>query len=234
MVAFYRTHRAERLEQVRAALAEGGARRRGRGGTRVRRRAPRGVARSPAERGRPAGVPAPSRGRGQRARRLSRSTSSSSTARASRRSQPRLGEVGEGLVDRLARGADELGQLLLREVVGDEDAVLGRATEAAGQVEQGLGDTTRHVREDEVGQVLVGAAQPPGQGRQQDLGDLGPPGQQAAAGPRGRARSAGSRRRRSRSRCAGPGRRGSARRTSRRGRGSRRGSRDRRCCGGRA
>ena len=48
------------------------------------------------------------------------------------------GEVGQRLVDRLARGADELGQLLLGRVMADHDAFVDRPAEAARQVEQGL------------------------------------------------------------------------------------------------
>ena len=49
-------------------------------------------------------------------------------------------EVGERLVDGLARSADQLGQLFLREVVGNVDALVGRGAEAVGQVQEGLGD----------------------------------------------------------------------------------------------
>src|SRR6266567_8202067 len=75
-----------------------------------------------------------------------------------------LGEVGEGLVHRLARGADELGQLLLGQVVGDLDALLvlaGRLAEAGGQVEQRLGDAAGNIGEDQVGERLIRPAQPP-------------------------------------------------------------------------
>src|SRR5262245_43077959 len=68
------------------------------------------------------------------------------------------GEVGERLVDGLAGGADQLGQLLLGEVVVDVYAVVGGAAEAVGQVEQGLGHPARNVGEDQVGHDVVGLA----------------------------------------------------------------------------
>ena len=95
------------------------------------------------------------------------------TARASSRSQPRRGEVGERLVDRLAGGADQLGELLLGEVVGDVHAVVGGAAEAVGEVEQRLGDAAGDVGEDQVGEDLVGAAQPAGERGEQRRGDVG-------------------------------------------------------------
>jgi hypothetical protein len=82
-------------------------------------------------------------------------------------------EVGQRLVDRLARGADELGELLLRQVVRDVHALVARGAEALRQVEQRLGHPTGDVAEDEVGHRLVGAAQALGQGPQQLAGDLG-------------------------------------------------------------
>jgi hypothetical protein len=50
--------------------------------------------------------------------------------------------------------------------------------EAVGQVEQRLGDPAGHVGEDEVGEVLVGAAQARGERGEQGLGHLGPTGEQ--------------------------------------------------------
>ncbi len=41
------------------------------------------------------------------------------------------------------------------------------------QLQQQLGDAAGHVGEDQVGQVVVGAAQPAGQHPQQLLGDFG-------------------------------------------------------------
>ena len=68
-----------------------------------------------------------------------RSTSMITTERGS--TQPAAGgEVGEGLVDGLAGGADQLGELLLGEVVVDVDAVVGGAAEPVGEVEQCLCD----------------------------------------------------------------------------------------------
>ena len=72
------------------------------------------------------------------------------------------------------RGADELRQLLLREVVVHPQAVALLGAEALGQAEQRLGDAAGHVGEDEVGQRVVRAPQPAGQHAQQLLGDLGP------------------------------------------------------------
>ena len=57
------------------------------------------------------------------------------------------GEVGQGLVDGLAGGTDQLGELLLGEVVVDVDAVVGGAAEAVGQVEQRLRDPAGYVGE---------------------------------------------------------------------------------------
>ncbi len=95
------------------------------------------------------------------------------TERGSRRSQPTGGEVGQRLVDRLAGGADQLGELLLGEVVVDVDAVLGGAAEAVGEVEQRLGDTARDVGEDQVGDHVVGPAQAGGELGQQAVGHVG-------------------------------------------------------------
>ena len=84
------------------------------------------------------------------------------------------GEVGERLVDRLAGGADQLGELLLGEVVVHVDAVVGGAAEAVGEVEQRLGDAAGDVGEDQVGDDLVGPAQPAGELGEQAAGDAGP------------------------------------------------------------
>lgn len=83
-------------------------------------------------------------------------------------------EVGEGLVDRLTRGADQLGQLFLREVVDDVDALLRLHAEAAREVEQRAGHAPGDIREDQVGHLVVGLAQAPGDRAQQRRGDLGP------------------------------------------------------------
>src|SRR5690606_11843381 len=49
------------------------------------------------------------------------------------------GEVGKRLVDRLPGGADQLGELLLGQVVLDQDPLVGAGPEPRRQVEQGLG-----------------------------------------------------------------------------------------------
>src|SRR5262249_37678874 len=92
------------------------------------------------------------------------------------------GEVGERLVDGLPGGADELGHLLLGEVVGHPEYAAVAAAELAGHVQQVLGDPAGNVGEDEVGELVVGAPQPPGEYPQQLLGDLGPVGQPGAQG----------------------------------------------------
>src|SRR5699024_2498295 len=84
-----------------------------------------------------------------------------------------LHELGQGLVHGLTRSANQLGQLFLGQLVGDQDAVGGRAAETVSQVQQGLGNTTRNVREDQVRQRLVGAAQAGSQGLEQLDGNLG-------------------------------------------------------------
>ena len=66
-------------------------------------------------------------------RRVRRSRSRMTTARPSSRRKPRAGEVGQRLVHGLAGGADQLGQLLLGEVVGDPQAVLGSARRTAAR-----------------------------------------------------------------------------------------------------
>ncbi|MPM69828.1 hypothetical protein SDC9_116776 [bioreactor metagenome] len=82
------------------------------------------------------------------------------------------GEVGQCLVDRLAGGADQLGQLLLGEVVVHQDALGALLAEPAGQIDQGLGDPARHVGEDQVADRVVGVAQPAGQLGHDALGHL--------------------------------------------------------------
>src|SRR4029079_17683948 len=81
------------------------------------------------------------------------------------------GEVGQGLVDSLAGGADQLGELLLGQVVVDVDAVVGGAAEAVGEVEQRLGHPPGHVGEDQVGDDVVGLAEPAGKLGEQTAGD---------------------------------------------------------------
>jgi hypothetical protein len=84
-----------------------------------------------------------------------------------------VSEVGERLVDGLARCAHELSDLLLRQVVGDAQRAALLSAEALGQLQQLLGHASGDVGEDEVGEVVVGAAQAAGQHAQQLLGDLG-------------------------------------------------------------
>ena len=54
----------------------------------------------------------------------------------------------------------------------DVDAVVGGAAEAVGEVEQRLGDAARDVGEDEVGDDVVGLAQPSGELGEQAARDL--------------------------------------------------------------
>ena len=69
--------------------------------------------------------------------------------RAALQTDPAAGdELGQGLVDRLAGGADELGELLLGQVVRDVDALVGGLAEPVGQVQQRLGDAAGDVGED--------------------------------------------------------------------------------------
>src|SRR5690625_3382085 len=86
------------------------------------------------------------------------------------------GEVRQGLVDGLAGGADQLGQLLLGEAVGDHHAVIGLAAEALREIEDVLGHAAGDVGEDQVRKGLIGLAQAAGEGGQQvstHLGTLG-------------------------------------------------------------
>ena len=46
---------------------------------------------------------------------------------------PAVREIGQRLVDRLTGRADQLGQLLLGQIVGDQDAVVGGAALAGGR-----------------------------------------------------------------------------------------------------
>src|SRR5262249_21449214 len=84
------------------------------------------------------------------------------------------GEVGERLVHRLAGRPDQLGQLLLGEVVGDPQVAAVHRAEPVGELQQLLRHPARHVGEDQVSQHVVGAAQPAGQHPEQPLGDLRP------------------------------------------------------------
>jgi glyoxylase-like metal-dependent hydrolase (beta-lactamase superfamily II) len=68
------------------------------------------------------------------------------------------GKVRESLVDRLPRRPDQLRQLLLRQVVVHLKAFIRLLAEPLRQVEQRLGDPSGNVGEDEVGGHIVGAA----------------------------------------------------------------------------
>ena len=74
-----------------------------------------------------------------------------------------VGEVGERLVDSLAGGADQLGDLLLRQVVRYAQRPTLLSAEPLGQLQQLLGHASWHVGEDQVGEVVVGAPQAAGQ-----------------------------------------------------------------------
>ena len=96
----------------------------------------------------------------------------------------RDGEIGQRLVHRLAGCPDQLGDLFLSQVVRHPHRAALLGTEALRELQQLLGDPTGHVGEDEVGEVVVGAAQPAGQHAQQLLGDfgaIGDPGPQRVA-----------------------------------------------------
>jgi glyoxylase-like metal-dependent hydrolase (beta-lactamase superfamily II) len=70
------------------------------------------------------------------------------------------GEVGEGLVDGLAGGADQLGELFLGEVVVHVQPVGLLAAKPVGEVKQVLRNPAGHVGEDQVGHHVVRPAQP--------------------------------------------------------------------------
>ena len=79
----------------------------------------------------------------------------------------------ERLVDGLTGSADELGDLFLREVVRDAERARLLGAEPLRELQQRLGDTTGDVREDEVGQVVVGTTQTAREHPQELFGDLG-------------------------------------------------------------
>src|SRR6476469_3221374 len=72
-------------------------------------------------------------------------------------------EVGERLVDGLPGRADQLGQLLLGEVVRDPQVPTLLLAELTRQLQQRLGHPAGDVGEDQVGEGVVGPAEPPGQ-----------------------------------------------------------------------
>jgi len=98
------------------------------------------------------------------------------------------GEVGECFVDGLPGGSHELSQLLLGEVVVDMQAVGLLLAEALGEIEQVLRHPARDIGEYQVCRDVVGAAQPPGQGLKHVHGDFGAvhqPRAQGVVGERG-------------------------------------------------
>ena len=72
---------------------------------------------------------------------------------------------GVGLAQLIAQIKSSHSQL-----VGDASGAVVLGAEALRRLQQQLGDAAGHVGEDEVGQVVVGAAQPAGQDPQQVLG----------------------------------------------------------------
>lgn len=70
-----------------------------------------------------------------------------------------VGKGGERLVDGLTRGADQLGNLFLGEIVVYAQGAAFLDAEAIGQLQQSLCHAAGNIREDEVGQVGVGATQ---------------------------------------------------------------------------
>jgi hypothetical protein len=83
-----------------------------------------------------------------------------------------VGEIGERLVDRLTRGADQLRDLFLGQVVRDSHRVTLLGAESLRQLQQLLGHPAGHVGGDQIGQIVVGATQPAGQDSKQLLSDL--------------------------------------------------------------
>jgi hypothetical protein len=75
----------------------------------------------------------------------------------SRRIEPRFGELGERLVDRLVRLADQLCKLLLPEVAPDAYRAAVVGAEAFGQPQKLFGYASGHVGGDQIGHGVVGA-----------------------------------------------------------------------------
>jgi glyoxylase-like metal-dependent hydrolase (beta-lactamase superfamily II) len=73
------------------------------------------------------------------------------------------GEIGQRLVHRLPGRADKLSQLLLGEVMVHVQAVPLLLAESLGQIEQVLRHPARYVGEHQVGRHVVSPAQPPGE-----------------------------------------------------------------------
>ena len=84
-----------------------------------------------------------------------------------------MGEFGECLVDRFSGRPDQLCDLFLCQLVGDAQGAVVLGAEALRKLQQQLGDAAGPVGEEQVGQVVVGSAQPTGQDPQQLLGDFG-------------------------------------------------------------
>ena len=99
--------------------------------------------------------------------------------RTCRNLQPAAGgKVRERLVDRLPRGPYQLRKLFLGQVVVDLKAFVRLLAESFRQVEQRLRDSAGNVGEDQVGRYVVGAAQSLHQGAQHVQRDLRPLAQQ--------------------------------------------------------
>src|SRR5271163_483186 len=80
-----------------------------------------------------------------------------------------VGEVGQRLVHGLPRCPDQLGDLVLGQVVGDAQRAAFLGAEALRELQQLLGDPAGNVGEDQISQVVVGAPKPAGQHPQQLL-----------------------------------------------------------------
>ena len=83
-----------------------------------------------------------------------------------------VGEGRECLVHGFAGCADELGDLLLGEVVVDPQGAAFLGSEAVGQLQQRLGHASGDVGEDEVGEGGVGPAEAAGEDAEELFGDL--------------------------------------------------------------
>ena len=76
-------------------------------------------------------------------------------------------ELGECLVDGLSGRPDELGQLLLGHVVGDQQSVRSEGPKFLAEFHEGFRDATGYIREDQVGHRFIGATETTGQGLQE-------------------------------------------------------------------
>ena len=70
-----------------------------------------------------------------------------------------MGKVGQSLIDGFPGCADELGDLLLGEVVGHPHCTALLCAEPLGELQQLLGDPAGHIGENQVGEVVVCPAQ---------------------------------------------------------------------------